>query len=138
MAPKLPPPARTKAVVLGPAWLDGDKASVAPVIGALVKKPAPFGHIYSSEFAEDATNKILRRPCPGCCAAAVRRCTASGTRDRTLRGLLWPRLKVQDGRWFILAKWCLASHAKPREISIGKARLLSGPVDLRGICLRRV
>src|ERR1700722_8851472 len=76
MAPKLPPPARTKAVVLGPAWLDKDKASVAPVIGALVKKPAPFGHIYSSEFAEDATNKILRRPCPGCCAAPLRRCAA--------------------------------------------------------------
>src|ERR1700709_2465613 len=31
MAPKLPPPANTKAVFFGPAWSDTDKAPVAPL-----------------------------------------------------------------------------------------------------------
>jgi hypothetical protein len=48
MAPKLPPPASTKAVLAGAAWLDTDKASGAPAIDALVKSYATFGRVYSS------------------------------------------------------------------------------------------
>src|SRR6266567_5443992 len=58
MAPKLPPPANTKAV--GPAWLVSDKASVAPAIDALAKDHAPFGRVYSSRRSRRATSKLDR------------------------------------------------------------------------------
>src|ERR1700736_168076 len=48
MAPKLPPPAKTKAVFVGPAWLDTDKASVVPAIDALTKSPRVVRLRYSS------------------------------------------------------------------------------------------
>src|SRR5437867_10985132 len=48
MAPKLPPPANTKAVFAGPAWSDTDKVLFAPAVDALTKSHATFGCIYSS------------------------------------------------------------------------------------------
>ena len=46
MAPKLPPPANTKAVFA--AWFDTDKVLFAPAIGALAHSHATFGCGYSS------------------------------------------------------------------------------------------
>ena len=48
MAPKLPPPANTKAVFAGPAWLDTDKVLFAPAVDALTKSYATFGCVYSN------------------------------------------------------------------------------------------
>src|SRR5437773_2098656 len=48
MAPKLPPPANTKAVFAGPAWSDTDKVLLAPAVDALTKSHATFGWVYSS------------------------------------------------------------------------------------------
>jgi hypothetical protein len=48
MAPKLPPPANTKAVFAGLGWSDTDKASVAPGIAALARTHATVGSAYSS------------------------------------------------------------------------------------------
>src|SRR5260370_39810014 len=48
MAPKLPPPANTKAVFAGAAWFDMDKVLFAPAIGALANSHATFGCVYSS------------------------------------------------------------------------------------------
>src|ERR1700722_14814368 len=48
MAPKLPPPANTRAVLAGPAWSDRDKVSFAPGTGALAKDHAAFAGVYSS------------------------------------------------------------------------------------------
>src|SRR5207244_6741349 len=48
MAPKLPPPANTKAVFAGPAWSDTDKVLFAPAVDALTKSYATFGCVYSN------------------------------------------------------------------------------------------
>src|ERR1700722_3943917 len=52
MAPKLPPPANTKAVlaalVAGATESDTDKAPAAPSLGALAESHAAFGEVYSS------------------------------------------------------------------------------------------
>src|SRR6266567_7766698 len=48
MAPKLPPPANTKAVFAGPAWSDTDKVLFAPAVDALTKNHATFRCVYSS------------------------------------------------------------------------------------------
>jgi hypothetical protein len=48
MAPKLPPPANTKAVFAGTAWFDTDKVLFAPAIVALANRHATFGCGYSS------------------------------------------------------------------------------------------
>src|SRR5438876_5293527 len=48
MAPKLPPPANTKAVFAGLAWSDTDKVLLAPAVDALTKSHATFGWVYSS------------------------------------------------------------------------------------------
>jgi hypothetical protein len=47
MAPKLPPPAKTKAVFTGAAWLDTDKAPGAPGSDASMKSRAAFGGVYN-------------------------------------------------------------------------------------------
>src|SRR6267142_878213 len=69
MAPKLPPPANTKAVFVGPAWFATDKASVAPALDALAKDHATLGGIYSSRRARRAIDKSWFNgeddPCPG-------------------------------------------------------------------------
>jgi hypothetical protein len=57
MAPKLPPPANTKAVFVGPAWFATDKALVAPALDALAKDHATFGAIYSSRRGRRAIDK---------------------------------------------------------------------------------
>jgi hypothetical protein len=56
MAPKLPPPANTKAVFAGTAWFDTDKVLFAPAIGALANSHATFGCGYSSGQAGCAIN----------------------------------------------------------------------------------
>jgi hypothetical protein len=48
MAPKLPPPANTKAVFAGTPWFDTDKVLFAPAIVALANRHATFGCGYSS------------------------------------------------------------------------------------------
>jgi hypothetical protein len=68
MAPKLPPPANTKAVFVGPAWFATDKASVAPALDALAKDHATFGEIYSSRRARRAIDKSrFERKDDPCC-----------------------------------------------------------------------
>jgi hypothetical protein len=47
MAPKLPPPAKTKAVFGCTTWLDTDKASFAPGTDVSTKSRAAFDGIYS-------------------------------------------------------------------------------------------
>src|SRR6266480_2359058 len=59
MAPKLPPPANTKAVFAAPARLVTDKASVDPAFNALARSRATFGGVYSSGRARRATDKSL-------------------------------------------------------------------------------
>jgi hypothetical protein len=49
MAPKLPPPANTKAVFAGLLWLDTDKASLAPGIAAPAKSRAAFDSVIAAE-----------------------------------------------------------------------------------------
>src|SRR6202043_3865037 len=54
MAPKLPPPAKTKAVFAGPAWLDRDKAPGAP--RSRGERPRDARRRYSSRKRGDAIN----------------------------------------------------------------------------------
>ena len=61
MAPKLPPPANTKAVFAGLAWLGTDKPRSLPGIDARTIGHATFGRIYSSQRAHVAINNV-------CCA----------------------------------------------------------------------
>src|ERR1700730_10928823 len=79
MAPKLPPPANTKAVLVGPAWFATDKASVAPVLDAWAKDHATLGGIYSSRRARRAIDKSWFNgeddPCPD--AASRRKITGA-------------------------------------------------------------
>jgi hypothetical protein len=56
MAPKLPPPANTKAVFAGTAWFDTDKVLFAPGIVALANRHATFGCGYSSGRADRIIN----------------------------------------------------------------------------------
>src|SRR6266436_9634368 len=72
MAPKLPPPANTKAVFAGTAWFDTDKVLFAPAIGTLANSHATFGCGYSSGQAGCAINIGCGGldPCPGPCAAS--------------------------------------------------------------------
>src|SRR5436190_8497289 len=63
MAPKLPPPANTKAVFAG-AWFDIDKVLFAPAVDALTKSHAAFGWVYSSRRAGYTINN-------GCCDTIV-------------------------------------------------------------------
>src|SRR6476646_2647689 len=64
MAPKLPPPANTKAVLAGAAWSDIDKVLLAPAVDALTKNHARFGCDYSSRRAGYTINN-------GCCGTIV-------------------------------------------------------------------
>src|SRR6202035_1749005 len=54
MAPKLPPPAKTKAAFAGPAWLDRDKAPGAPRSRGERRRDAR--RCYSSRKRGDAIN----------------------------------------------------------------------------------
>src|ERR1700739_4016791 len=54
MAPKLPPPAKTKAVFAGPAWLDRDKAPGAP--RSRGERPRDVRRRYSTRKRGDAIN----------------------------------------------------------------------------------
>src|SRR5882672_7717279 len=93
MAPKLPPPANTKAVFVGPAWFATDKASVAPALDALVKDHATFGGIYSSRRSRRAIDKSWFNgeddPCPD---AASRRKITGASR----MGSAEPRSRSRD------------------------------------------
>ena len=61
MAPKLPPPAKTKAVLRGPAGLDPDKVCSAPGIDAVAGSHAISGRAYSSR----ETDCIIKSGCGG-------------------------------------------------------------------------
>src|SRR6185437_8884865 len=58
MAPKLPPPANTKAVFAGLTWLGTDKPRSLPGIDARTISHATFGRIYSSPRAHVAINNV--------------------------------------------------------------------------------
>src|ERR1700729_406624 len=74
MAPKLPPPANTKAVFAGFAWLDTDKPRSLPGVDARTISHATFGRIYSSRRTHDAINNVCcdeRLFAPGSTGAGV-------------------------------------------------------------------
>src|ERR1700692_4970340 len=63
MAPKLPPPAKTKAVFAGPAWLDRDKAAGAP--GLEAKGHATFGGVIAAENVVASSTLVVIIVIPG-------------------------------------------------------------------------
>src|SRR6202035_2086852 len=75
MAPKLPPPANTKAVLAGPAWLGRDKVSFAPGTG-VGRRPRGVRRGYSRRKPGCAINI-------GCGMPSFR-----GARERSPRNLL--------------------------------------------------
>src|SRR5712672_3349533 len=77
MAPKLPPPANTKAVFAGTAWFDTDKVLFAPAIVALANRHATFGCGYSSGRAGCTINI-------GCCGRGVRRAADAARREKLI------------------------------------------------------
>src|SRR5580704_13016110 len=82
MAPKLPPPASTRAVLAGPAWSERDKVAFAPALAPLAMGHAAFGEVYSSRCAGSTINigcgirhsGTVRRTRPGISRFRVHRC----------------------------------------------------------------
>src|ERR1700722_4516808 len=92
MAPKLPPPANTKAVFAGLAWLGTDKPRSLPDINGQRITHATFARIYSSPTTHGVIKNVCcvgRLSVPDaaakcgsrlCGATPNERCTVSGTR----------------------------------------------------------
>src|SRR5712671_6250399 len=89
MAPKLPPPANTKAVFAG-AWFDMDKVLFAPAVDALTKSHATFGWFIAAENGPALSRSVVEQ------IRSVRRTVCSVRRHDRLPG--WSEGQTSDAQ----------------------------------------